>query len=94
MDLTTYYNLQRFLDNKTYPVGSTAEQQRKIQNQSKHYLQIDGILYKINRRKEPTTPFRVIKENEMEAILINLHSNSLSGHFGFEETFQQIANRY
>ena len=94
MDLTTYYNLQRFLDNKTYPVGSTAEQQRKIQNQSKHYLQIDGILYKINRRKEPTTPLRVIKENEMEAILINLHSNSLSGHFGFEGTFQRIANRY
>ena len=53
MDLTTYYNLQRFLDNKTYPVGSTAEQQRKIQNQSKHYLQIDGILYKINRRNTP-----------------------------------------
>jgi len=88
MDLTTYYNLQRYLDNKTYPVGSTLEEQRKIHNQAKHFLQIDGILYKINRRKEPTTPLRVIKENEMEAILINLHSSSLSGHFGYEGTYQ------
>ena len=30
----------------------------------------------------------------MEAILINLHSNSLSGYFGYEGTYQRIANKY
>ena len=94
MDLTTYYNLHWFLDNKTYPVGSTIEQQTRIQNQSKYYLQIDEILYKINRKMEPTTPLRVIKETELEAILSNLHSDSLSGYFGFEGTYQRIAKRY
>ena len=37
---------------------------------------------------------RVIKENKIEAILINLHSSSLSEYFGYEETYQRIANKY
>ena len=38
MDLITYYNLQWYLNNKTYPIGSTLKEQCKIYNQAKHFL--------------------------------------------------------
>ena len=94
MDLTTYYDLQRYLDNGTYPVGYKEQQQKQIQQRAKHFKQINRILYKINRRKEPAQPLRVLKTNEIEAIMHNLHADSLSGHFGYEGTYQRIAVRY
>ena len=94
MDLTTYYDLMRYLENESYPVRYTEEQQKKICQQSKHFLIINGILYKKNRRREPTTPLRVLKENEIEAVMTSIHSDLLAGHFGFDGTYQQIAIRY
>ena len=63
---------------------------KKYHNQAKYFLQIDNILYKINWRKELTTSLRVIKENEMEAILINLHSNSLSGILDMKKSINEL----
>src|SRR5579884_1309416 len=94
MDLTTYYDLMRYLENKSYPVGYTEEQQKKIRQQSKHFLIINGILYKKNRRREPTTPLRVLKENEIEAVMTSIHSDLLAGQFGLDENNKKIDNRY
>ena len=94
MDLTTYYNLLRFLDNGTHNTTLTKQQQKQLQQQSKHFVVQNGLLYKINRRKDAINPLRVLKETEIEAVMKGMHEDPLSGHFGYNGTYQQIAIRY
>lgn len=94
MDLTTYYNILRYLDDNTFNGNLDNQQRKKIQQQSKHFVVQNGVLFKINRRKDSVNPLRVLKENEIEAIMKNLHEDPLSGHFGFNGTYQRVAIRY
>ena len=94
MDLTTYYDLMRYLENESYPVGYTEEQQKKIHQQSKYFLIINRVFYKKNRRKEPITSLQVLKENEIEAIMTSIHSDLYAGYFGLDRIYQWIAIRY
>ena len=93
MDLNLYYNLVKYLSDLIYPESSTDEEQRKIRSQSKYFIVREGILYKKNK-KNPQRPLRVVKSNEVEIILHNLHADSLAGHFGIEATYHRIAERY
>ena len=88
MNITTYNNLLRYLNTQTYPAGYNDSQQKRLRQQSKHFIQHNNILYKINRRKEPNNPLRVLKENEIEAIMKNMHEDPLSGYFGYNRTYQ------
>ena len=69
MDLTTYYNLLRYLENKTFGELITETQQQRIIQQAKHFVVQNGLLFKINRRKDAIHPLRVLKENEIESIM-------------------------
>ena len=91
MDLITYYNLLQFLDNRTYNTTLIEPQKKQIQQQSKHFVIQNGLLFKINRRKDTINPLQVLKETEIEAIIKEMHENSLSGHFGYNGTYQRIA---
>ena len=94
MDITTYNNLLRYLDTQLYPAGYNDSQQKHLKQQSKHFLQHNNILYKINRRKEPSNPLQVLKENKIEAIMKNMHKDSLFRYFEYNGTYQRIAVRY
>ena len=94
MDLTTYYNLLRYLENKTFGELITETQQQRIIQQAKHFVVQNGLLFKINRRKDAVHPLRVLKENEIESIMKYMHEDPLSGHFGFNGTYQRIAIKY
>ncbi|CAH1770486.1 949_t:CDS:2, partial [Entrophospora sp. SA101] len=93
MDLNLYYNLVKYLSDLIYPESSTDEEQKKIRSQAKYFIVREGILYKKNK-KNPQRPLRVVKSNEVEIILHNLHADSLAGHFGIEATYHRIAERY
>ena len=93
MDLNLYYNLVKYLSDLIYPESSTDGEQRKIRSQSKYFIVREGILYKKNK-KNPQRPLWVVKINEVEIILQNLHADSLAGHFGIEATYHRIAERY
>ena len=91
MDLTTYYNLLRFLDNGTFNSTLTEQQKKQLQQQSKHFVVQNGLLFKLNRRKDAINTLRVLKENEIEAVIKRMHEDPLSGHFGYNGTYQRIA---
>lgn len=93
MDLTTYYNLIRYLDDKTFPPDFDKQQQRKLIAQSRHLFIRENILYKNNRR-QPRLPLRVVKKTEVETILYNMHSDVTAGHFAFERTFLRTSTKY
>ena len=94
MDLTTYYNLLRFLDNETHNTTLTKQQQKQLQQQSKHFVIQNGLLYKINWRKDAINPLWVLKETEIEAVMKGMHKDPLSGHFEYNGTYQRIAIWY
>jgi hypothetical protein len=93
MDLSLYYNLLRYLADVNVMDNLSLDEQRKLKLQSRHYLARDGQLYKRNR-SHPERPLKVIKTTEVEAILYNMHSDPLAGHFAFDGTFQRTIARY
>src|SRR5438045_1971163 len=92
MDLDTYYQLTRYLDELMIPVEFTDTQRRSFKAKAKHYILINGLLYKRNRRN-PQRPLRVIKSIKVEKILYSFHKDPLAGHFGFNETYRAISER-
>ena len=93
MDLTTYHQLLQYLDDFVTPETLESTQLRSFKNKARHYCTINGLLYKKNK-KNPQRPLRVIKPMEVEAILFNFHSDPLAGHFGFNETYRAISEKY
>ena len=93
MDLDTYFQLTRYLDELTPPAELTDTQKRSFKAKARHYLLINGLLYKKNRRN-PQRPLRVIKLSKVEMILYSFHEDLLAGHFGFNETYRAISERY
>ena len=93
MDLDTYYEISQYLSNPKFLKTLNPQQERKLKSKTRHLFIQDGILYKENRHK-PNSPLRIIKKNEVETILYNMHSDLTAGHFAFDGTFQQIISRY
>jgi transposase InsO family protein len=57
----------------------------------KWYRESNGQLYWINTNGKQ---LKVIQEQEKDIILNGLHSNSLAGHFGKDNTYQRIKQKY
>src|SRR5436189_1391735 len=93
MNSDTYYQLTRYLDELTLPAEFTEAQRRSFKAKTKHYILINGLLYKRNRRNSQRL-LRVIKLSEVEMILYSFHEDLLAGHFGYNETFRAISERY
>ena len=87
MELEQYSKLLTYLKNQQYPVGYTEKDKQQLQQQAKHFLIINEQLYKKNRKKEPANPLKVLKINEIEAILKYMHEDILTGHFGYDGTY-------
>ena len=58
---------------------------------AKWYKEINGKLYWTNTKRQW---LRVILEQEKNIILNRLHSDTLAGHFGAENTYQRIRQKY
>ena len=94
MDVREYNRLKIYLIKGINPVGFSEKQKQQLQQKAKHFLIINDCLYKKNRRQEPTRPLKVLQENETEAILTYMHGELLTGHFGYDGTYQRIAAKY
>ena len=93
MDLDTYYQFLRYLNDSTIPENYSSAQIRKLKHQTRYLFVREGILYKRNM-KNPQRPLRIVKFNEKEMILFCMHSDPLSGHFNSITTLQRTALRY
>ena len=87
MDLDTYQEITQYLNNPKSLKTLTPQEERKLKSKTRHLFIQDGILYKENCH-QPNSPLRIIKKNEIEIILYNMHSDLTAGHFAFDGTFQ------
>ena len=72
MNLDTYYQLARYLDDLTQPAEFTSKERRSFKAKARHYILLNELLYKKNRQN-PQRPLRVIKLSEVERILYSFH---------------------
>ena len=79
MEFETYHQLFQYLTQLTYPPNLNPSQQLAIQKQAQHYFVQNQQLYRRNR-KSSSQPLLVIKTNEIESILYNIHNEPLGGH--------------
>jgi hypothetical protein len=93
MEFETYYQLFQYLTQLTYPPNLNPSQQLAIQKQAQHYFVQNQQLYRRNR-KNSSQPLLVIKTNEIESILHNIHNEPLGGHLARDITYNKIASRY
>ena len=93
MDSDTYFSLVHYLTELQMLTHLNQQQQAAIKRKSRYFIVIEGQLYKKNKQ-EPHCPLKVVKINEVDIILYNLHSDPLAGHFALEETYRRIKIRY
>ena len=93
MEIETYHQLFQYLTQLTYPPNLTPSQQLAIQKQAQHYFIQNQQLYRRNR-KNTSQPLLVIKINEVEQTLHNIHNEPLGGHLARDITYNKIASRY
>lgn len=93
MDPETYFTLIRYLTEFALPNHLSSEQKAAIKRKSRFFIVLENNLYKKNKLN-PNRPFKVVKEDEVDSILYNTHSDPLAGHFSIEETFRRIKLRY
>ena len=63
---------------------------RELQKKSEKYIKKNGKLY----RREGDKLLKVLKEEEIEAILFMTHDHPTAGHFGVEATYNKIIQCY
>jgi hypothetical protein len=93
MDLNQYFNLIQFLQKGTLPATLSDEQTRKLTTKAQYFCIQDGLLYEYNRQNS-NQPRRVIKVDEVEPLLFNLHDDPTAGHFGINATYEKVRQRY
>jgi hypothetical protein len=93
MDPTTYTELYNYLMEQTFPEGLSSRDQRKMIARAKHLFVRDGKIYKRGRKKDDP-PVRLIRREEVERILHNVHADPMAGHFSFKGTLKRVESRY
>lgn len=93
MDPEHYFNLYQYLSLQQTPESFTPQQKQQLINQSKNYTVQHEMLYKSDRRDFGKL-YRVIKKDELPALLYMMHNDPTSGHFSTDAMFQKIKKRF
>ena len=93
MNLEEYKDFYNFITADIIPGHLSPELLKRFKSNSKMYFTQDNLLYK-NNKSNPEQPLLVIKMPDMEKILFNGYSDIHAGHFGIENTFYKISQKY
>jgi len=93
MENQHYNHLINYISTQQIPESFTQQQTQQLFNQSKNYSVKNDLLYKRNR-KNFNELIRVIRKEELPALLYMMHNDPISGHFSSETMFTKIKTRY
>jgi hypothetical protein len=93
MENEHYYNLCNYLLLQQIPLYFTEKQKQQLLNQARNYAIENEQLYKKDR-KNIRKLYRVIRKEELPAVLYMMHNDPTSGHFATDAMFNKIKNRY
>src|SRR3989440_4872994 len=75
------------------PAYCTKQQKQQLINQVRNYTIENELLYKKDR-KDATKLYRIIRKEELPAVLYMMHNDPTSGHFATDAMFYKIKTRY
>ena len=75
------------------PAYFTKQQKQQLINQVRNYTIENELLYKKDR-KDATKLYRIIRKEELPAVLYMMHNDPTSGHFATDAMFHKIKTRY
>ena len=90
MNEQLYENLVQYLDMLTFPAGLDEMEKKKIKKISVQFVIKNNLLFK-NIKGELK---RVIKEDQVESVLYNLHQDLNAAHLGIDAVFEKVRERY
>ena len=93
MDNEHYYNIYHYILSQQVPTYFTEQQKQQLLNQTKNYTIENDLLYKKDR-KDARKLYRIIRKEELPAILYMMHNDPTSGHFATDAMFHKIKARY
>ena len=89
MNSNEYEEIVKFLKEEILE-NNTGELQR-LKKESKEYEEKLGRLYKQNKKGRLV---KVLKKDEIDSVLWMIHNHPTAGHFGVENTYEKIKERF
>src|SRR6266487_1432804 len=93
MENEHYYNIYHYILSQQMPAYFTKQQKQQLINQVRNYTIENELLYKKDR-KDATKLYRIIRKEELPAVLYMMHNDPTSGHFATNAMFHKIKTRY
>ena len=93
MESQHYFNIYNYLSNKELPNNLSSQQKRQLEKQANYYKIQNNFLYKLDRTNSKKL-LRVIKEEELSALLYMMHNDPTAGHFAVDAMANKIKTRY
>ncbi len=93
MENEHYYNIYYYILSQQMPAYFTKQQKQQLINQVRNYTIENELLYKKDR-KDATKLYRIIRKEELPAVLYMMHNDPTSGHFATDAMFHKIKTRY
>nr|CAG8612716.1 8966_t:CDS:1 [Entrophospora candida] len=90
MDIQLYESIKYYLTNHRLPSNVPTDIQQTTLKKIHEFTLKNGKLFWIKNDMEK----RVIRRNELEEVLFNIHGSQLSGHFNVEATFNRAKQNY
>lgn len=93
MEKEHYYNVYNYILSQQVPLHFTEKQKQQLLNQTRNYTIENEQLYK-KGRNNANKLYRVIRKEELPAVLYMMHNDPISGHFAIDAMFTKIKTRY
>src|SRR5436305_4805647 len=93
MENEHYYNIYYYILSQQMPAYFTKQQKQQLINQVRNYTIKNELLYKKDR-KDATKLYRIIRKEELPAVLYMMHNDPTSGHFATDAMFHKIKTIY
>src|SRR5436190_15029925 len=92
MEDILYHDILQYLTNFIIPDTYNEEEKNRIIQTAKHYYVQNNNLYRKTKNNQHQQ--RVVKPNQIETILFNLHKDMTGAHLGVETTYTKVKERY
>ncbi|CAG8782305.1 5703_t:CDS:1, partial [Dentiscutata erythropus] len=91
MNTEEYEQMKQYLETSNLPQSLNLEKQKRSISKSQFFECRNGLLYKKDRRSQSKEKLlKVIKKDEVEAILYLMHDHPTGGYFGADNMFRKL----
>ena len=93
MENQQYLQIFNYLSNQQVTEELNQQQIQQLKRRAKHFIIQNQLLFKTDKNNS-TKFYRVIRKDELPALLYMMHNDPTSGHFAVDTMFDKIRNRF